>query len=63
LAHYLICRKPSWYDKPLKRREFLSRQADIRRVTGTGSVDFRPSPLQAPVFAICYPGSYPTLDL
>jgi hypothetical protein len=35
-----ICRGPLWYDKPLKQREFLSRQAAIRQVTSTSSVNF-----------------------
>jgi len=33
-----ICGKPQWYGKPLKQLGFLSRQADIRRVTGPSSV-------------------------
>src|SRR5215470_3412599 len=36
-----ICGKPLRCDKPLKQLGLLSRQADIRRVTGTGSIDFR----------------------
>ena len=36
-----ICGKPQWYGKPLKQRGLLSRQADIRRVTGTSSVNLR----------------------
>ena len=39
--------KPLWYDKPLKQLGLLPRQADIRRVTATGNVGLRPSPLQA----------------
>ena len=36
-----ICGTPQWYGKPLKQRGLLSRQADIRRVTGTSSVNLR----------------------
>ena len=34
-----ICRKLQWYGKPLKQLGLLSRQADIRRVTGASSVN------------------------
>ena len=36
-----ICGKPQRYDKPLKQLGLLSRQADIRRVTGASSVNLR----------------------
>ena len=36
-----ICRKLQWYGKPLKQLGLLSRQADIRRVTGASSVNWR----------------------
>ena len=36
-----ICGKPQQYDKPLKQLGLLSRQADIRRVTGASSVNLR----------------------
>jgi hypothetical protein len=36
-----ICGKPQWYGKPLKQLGLLSRQADIRRVTGASSVNLR----------------------
>ena len=36
-----ICGKPRRYDKPLKQLGLLSRQADIRRVTGASSVNLR----------------------
>ena len=34
-----ICGKPHWYGKSLKQLGFLSRQRDIRRVTGANSVN------------------------
>ena len=39
-----ICGKPQRYDKPLKQLGLLSRQADIRRVTGASSVKFPGTP-------------------
>ena len=36
-----ICGKPQRYDKSLKQLGLLSRQADIRRVTGASSVNLR----------------------
>jgi hypothetical protein len=36
-----ICGKPQRYDKPLKQLGLLSRQANIRRVTGASSVNLR----------------------
>src|SRR5215470_16662598 len=38
LAHNLYLEKPQWYGKPLKQRGLLSRQANIRQVTGASSV-------------------------
>jgi threonine dehydrogenase-like Zn-dependent dehydrogenase len=36
-----ICGKPQRHDKSLKQLGLLSRQADIRRVTGASSVNLR----------------------
>ena len=31
---FFVCGESQWYGKPLKQRGLLSRQADIRQVTG-----------------------------
>ena len=43
-----ICWKPQRYDKPLKQLGLLSRQADIRRVTGASSVNLRQAVERSP---------------
>jgi hypothetical protein len=41
LADYLYLWETAAYDKPLNQLGLLSRQADIRRVTGASSVNLR----------------------